>query len=229
MKKYLTILTSMMVVGAGLAGATVTLNTFFGVAYSSDGSTAVPDGTLWVMIVDDGDASLPGGLEVNTSLTAGEDESNIVADFEGVTISLGNQINGDSIFAFGGMNGDANYFTPGTDGRALELTVGENGVTSGRAFGFYWFPGIEYTGGNPLLSDVLEVGGISDITGVDSLSGFDPMEIPSDGSTTAPSAGTADVGGTFSAARFTAVAIPEPSALTLSGLAALALLRRRRA
>lgn len=89
----------------GYAEGSITLNYTFGVAHASDGTTPVPDGTLWVMIVDDGDGMLPGGLEINSSLKSNENEAAIAAAFNGVTIAKGNLIGNDRIFDFGGMNG----------------------------------------------------------------------------------------------------------------------------
>jgi len=230
--KHNSIIAIFLIALSQISQGAITFNTFFGVAYSSDGTTPMPDNTLWIMIVDNGDGILPGGLQANTSLNANEDESSISADFNGLSVSLGTLINGDKIFAFGGMNGFGNFGQAGISSEELTLSVGINAEDElasgdiGDTFGFYWFPGIEYTGEDLLLSTVLEVGGISDTTGADS--GFAPMVIPGDGNSANPGAATPDVGGTFSNERFTAVAIPEPTALGLTLLGAVMLLFRRR-
>ncbi len=216
----------------GASHATITLNTFFGIATSSDGVTPVPDDTLWIMIVDrDGNNVLPGGLEADSSLNQNVDTSQIADDFSNIMLSLGATINGDVIFAMGGMNGTENFGQAGISNEAIELGLGESDILGssdvGKTFGFYWFPGIAYDSGNPnvQLGSVFEVGGISTVNNLDA---GDPMVIPGDGITINIGASTEELGGTTPSADFTALAIPEPSTLVLSLVGAVALLRRRR-
>jgi hypothetical protein len=225
MKKTLYLAAGLIFSNTAHLPANIILNTEFGIAYNSTG-TAVPDGTLWVMIVDDGDNLLPGGLAANSSL-GGSNLSQILADFqEDTVIELGLNINGDTVFAFGGINGLDSFSIQGYNNEVLDLALNTNGLETGRSFGYYWFPGIQYTGSNPLLANLLEVGGITDISDSDPLL---RMVIPGDGNTSSPTALTTSLDGTFSDARFTAVAIPEPSAAALAVLGAVAALRRRRA
>lgn len=209
---------------------TVTLNTAFGIAFEADGTSPVPDNTLWAMIVDDGDDVMPGGLEINTSLQATQDESSVDADFGGKTLDIGTTINGDTIFAMGGFNGSSSFSTQGFNSDEIGLTLGINGVDSGEDFGFYWFPGVDYADGATLIPglDSYQVGGISESTGIDSP---DPqgMIIPSAGSTINTGATTSGAEGSVPDSRFTAITIPEPSShlLLLSGIVLL-LTRRKR-
>jgi len=210
---------------------TVTLNTAFGIAFEADGSSPVPDGTLWAMIVDDGDDVMPGGLEVNTSLQASQDEFSGDSDFGGKTLDIGTTINGDTVFAMGGFNGLNNFSTQGFNSDAINLTLGVNGVDSGEDFGFYWFPGVNYANGATLVPGIgsYEVGGISESTGLDAPTP-EAMIIPSPpfaGSIGAVTSGAG--GGSVPDTRFTAITIPEPSShfLLLSGIALL-LTRRKR-
>lgn len=213
--------------------AAITLNTFFGIAYDSDGIAPVPDGTLWIMIVDsNGDNVLPGGLDTESSLSLNDDVSEAAADFSNIILELGAIINGDKIFAMGGMNGTATLGQAGISFEEVELTVGLNGELAnsdiGKSFGFYWFPGISYDSVNPnvQMGSVFDVGGISVVTNPDT--GVDPMVIPGDGTTINVGATTEEVGGNTSVERFTAVQIPEPTTLIFALISAAALLRRRR-
>jgi|GEM_PF-1377833 len=211
MKKYLIVSTFALVALFGSSIASVKFDYTFGVAYASDGVTPIPDGTLWVMIVDNGDGLLPGGLQVNTSLNKNEDEAAIATAFNGVSIAKGNLIGNDRIFDFGGFNGTENLGTMGIASGATIYSFGSNSsddFTSGdvgKTFGFYWFPGESFNG-SLQLGKVAEVGGISDVT---QSVPAERMIIPSDGSVVRPSAATAEqLGGDFPDDRFTAIEVP---------------------
>jgi hypothetical protein len=227
MNKYIIIPTIIFAMFCGHSSASIALNYTFGVAYASDGATSIPDDTLWVMIVDDGDGLLPGGLQVNTSLNSNEDESAIANDFNNLTIAKGSLIGNDRVFDFGGFNGTENFEIAGSISGGTNYSFGPNSSDDfstadvGNSFGFYWFPG-ESINGSLQLGTVVEVGGISDMTQTER------MIIPSDGATESTSATTSVLGGTYSDLRFTAVAVPEPSAFALVLLGAAALLLRRR-
>jgi len=210
MKKHVVMMTYAFAASFGYSSASVTLNYTFGVAYTSDGTAGVPDDTLWVMIVDDGDGLLPGGLQVNTSLNSNEDESAIANDFNNLTIAKGSLIGNDRVFDFGGFNGTENFEIAGSISGGTNYSFGPNSSDDfstadvGNSFGFYWFPG-ESINGSLQLGTVVEVGGISDMTQSTST---ERMIIPSDSATGNPSTTTSDLGGTFPISRFTAIEVP---------------------
>lgn len=206
----------------GIASATVTLQTQFGIATDVNG-VALPDGTLWALVVDTNvDSTFAGGFGLNSSLT----EVGAQAAFTiGQSITLGGNFGSDTIFAMGGFNGFTNNATLGLTADVLELTLGQNGLAAGRNFAFYYFPGVTYTGNSAILGS--QIGGIH--SGADANAGLDAMIIPADGATVSPGAATSELGGSVSAAGFQAVnLIPEPSAALLGAIGALGLLRRRR-
>jgi len=210
----------------GSAMATVTLNTQFGTAYSSTG-TAVPDGTLWILVVDTNDNNLFGGgnMGLNSSLTA--QQANATFSI-GQALSVGSTLGSDTIFAMGGFNGAGTGLGLGATGNGLSgLSLGTNGLAAGLDFTFYYFPGVTYNSGGPNLVGT-QVGGINR-SGADAGALLDGMVIPSDGAQTSPGAANSDFGGSVTNAQFTAVnLIPEPSTALLGAIGALGLLRRRR-
>jgi hypothetical protein len=205
----------------GLAHASITLNAVFGPALDSSGNT-VPDGTLWALVVDDGDNSFAGGFGLGGAIAS---DTAAQADFTpGQQLAVGNTIGSDLIFAMGGFNGDAQEL-PGFAIEALELTLGGD-LATGRETAFYFFPGVIYT--TPGTYAVgSQVGGLNalPVTGGD-YDGYS-MVIPPD--STAVSFGAIGIAAGGNVSDFQAMnLIPEPSAALLGALGALRLLRRRR-
>lgn len=193
------------------------LNTSDGVGYPASGAA-------WALIYDqNNDGNLPGGLTDGTSLVAGS-ASAIEAAF-GASMSISNNTilaNGDRIIMtgtvpVGGVIDEVVLFDIGT---------GTNQVTTGRKFALYWFPGLS-VGDSFNTTGAYEIGGVFEQSPhAPSFSDYG-MVVPSDNESGLFLSLDSQSG--FSESRLVAVAIPEPSAITLTGLAALALLRRRRA
>lgn len=203
------------------ASATVTLNTAFGTAYNAAG-TAVPNGTLWALVVDtNNDSSFLGQFGTNSSLNvSGAD----ILFNTGDSIGIGDVLGGDTVFAMGGFNAD------GSSLDTVIATLGANGLAAGLKFSFLWFPGVIYTVEGDYTVG-LEVGGIHSNINAGPPSNLGDMVIPSDGALVNVGAGTADgAGGTLTPDQFKAVllVIPEPSTALLGAIGALGLLRRRR-
>lgn len=217
MKKALTALA--LIASATSAFASVTLTTGFGVAYTSTG-VAVPDGTLWALVVDtDGNSTFSGGFGLNSTLT--ESGANSVFTL-GQTLAVGTLLGGDAIFAMGGFNGTAVAGMAGLSLDSVTTNYGTNGLAAGKNIAFYWFPGA--TVANPKVGS--QVGGFNSNTDAAVLGG---MVLPPDGANVPVGGGTTDLGGTLPNARLTAVnLIPETSTALLGALGALGLLRRRR-
>ena len=193
-----------------------------------DGTTAVPDGTFWALVVDNGDNLMPGGLAPNTSLTAAN-EASILGAFVGTSLGVGTTIGSDTVFAVGGFDSTVSGQL-GVLFAVRSFALGSNGTAGNRNYGFYFFPGITYSNA-PLtaLDGVYQIGGIhSSINDVDA--GVEGMVLPaSDAATVTQGAAEASVGGTIPASRFAAaVAVPEPSTAALGLLAGLGLMVRRR-
>ena len=212
-------------VGSNAAFATISMNTTFGLCRNLAGAALVPDGTLWVMIVDtNGDNALPQ-LALNSGIS-----TSLQSPFWYANLSLGSVVANDTVFAMGSFNGTANGFTGADVASVSDLALGTLGLTAGRNFGFYWFPGVTYTGpANQVVGwGGGSVGAINSTTG-DANLGYDPMTIPAEGGSTAPGSGSIELGGEQANTKFNAVAIvPETSTALLGALGALGLLRRRR-
>jgi hypothetical protein len=203
------------------AAASITLNTQFGSAFDKDGGV-VTDGTLWALVVDTNADSVFTGFSNDQSLSTTEAASTYFT--AGQSLSIGSLLNGNTVFAFGGFNGGGDL--PGGAIDALVFNYGTNGLAAGRSYAFYWFPGATFVDGE--LTQVIgsQVGGIN-TTSADGI--FEAgMILPADGNAIAIGAATEAGGGSLSAERFTAVAIPEPSSALLGAIGALGLLRRRR-
>lgn len=219
MKIKLTILTLLAVVGS--ANATITLNTFFGVATDSIGNPIV-DGTLWALVVDNGDNTFAGGFGLNSSIT----EIGANADFSiGQSFTLGSLFGSDTVFAMGGFNGTANFSQAGFAADALTLNLGDNGLVAGRNAAFYFFPGVVYVGAGTYQIGT-QIGAFNAVE--DTVNGLQ-MTIPADGSTVGFGALDTVTGGNVAPANMQSVVlIPEPSVALLGAFGILALLRRRR-
>lgn len=199
------------------AMASVTLQTQFGVAYNSL-NAQVPVGTLWALVVDtDNNSSFAGGFGLDQSMqTIGAN----VTFATGQVLTVGALLGGDTIFAVGGFDGG------GIASDTITFDLGTLGITAGRNFAFYWFPGSQYASGNSGTITGNQAGGVHTSTAE---GGLAAMQIPADGSNIDIGAATSDAGGTLPNSRFTAVQlIPEPSTMLLGAFGALGLLRRRR-
>ena len=192
------ILTYLLIAATALpVAATIRIDAQYGTAFSKAG-TPVADGTLWAMIVDtNGDGIFPGGFSANQSLTAAG-----AAVFQGSTIEIGAVIAGDTVFAVGGVSSSYTN-VPGSTTAALGLTLGENGLAPGRAYAFYWFPGVAYAGPHVCQN---EAGGINRLLVYDG--GLDPMIIPSDSYMVRQGAASGSCAGTVPDISFTAVYVP---------------------
>ncbi len=211
------------------AGAAVSLNTQFGQAYNSDGTTTVADGTLWALVVAPGTSF--AGFDINGSLKASNTTTPGIADTfftSGQSLSLGGAVGTGTIFAMGAFNGTDSGLA-GLYTGAVAVDYGTFGTAASRNFAFYWFPGATFTGveANP-QTIASQVGGLNNTSddGVFNIG----MVLPADGALLSTGAATTgDAGGSLSVSAFSAVTlIPEPSAALLGAIGALGLLRRRR-
>lgn len=229
-KLLFTIAASILAVTSSNAG--ITINTAFGQAFTT-GGVPVPDGTLWALVADTGNTSLPGGISAgagSSASLAGVSSTTIDAVFSGASIAKNGTIGGDFIFAIGGFNGFGVQGVLGSTANSVGVDLSAS-LVSGRIYGFYFFPGVTYVDDATVYSVGNSVGGVtSNIVEA----GNGAMVIPNDGFTSAQGAQTnagGDLGGSIEDSSFTAVAvtvIPEPSAVFLGAIGALGLLRRRR-
>lgn len=206
------------------AGASITWDIEIGALRSNSG-TQVPTDSLWAIIYQDGAGNLPGGLEPNSSLTDA-DASAISAAFAGATISEGEIIAGSTILKTGSVNASGTVEYGITAAPFPPFT----GVSAGGTWGLYWFPQLTTTA-NEILGLNYEVGGFTQADETVEPYGTTGTIIPSDGATATTyffDSETTKKPADLPVARFTAVAVPEPTTLTLSALALVALLRRRR-
>lgn len=192
-------------------------------------STLVSDTSLWAIVYDeDGNGVLPGGLTYNSNLTIGNADA-IWASFGGQSIVTGGTLGLDKILWAGAVDSAG---TSGTDGVAQHIltsfTFASLGVAANGKWAIYWFPGLTI-GSNTLPGVNIEVGGIQRTAAVDGSIGmtFPAADTPG-GSFAAAFLDTETNDGGIPQSNFTAVLVPEPSALALSALGFAALLRRRR-
>jgi hypothetical protein len=200
--------------------ALVTINMEYGSMRDSTGAVISSTNTLWALIQDDGDGTLPGGLTSDSSLVSGNTAA-AFADFAGQAITVDSLLGGDRIFAVGNFNDPDGYHNELLSD--FDLTAAS--LTSGRIYGFYWFPGLT-TGSSTVPTGAFQIGGLNEIT---SFQGNIGMSIPSDGSNVATGLLSENLNGPggLTNSRYDAILVPEPSTALL-GLLGLALLRRRR-
>lgn len=217
------------------ASATVTINTQFGQAQTSNttGNTFVPDGTLWALIVS-ADNTFAGGFGLDSSLSSvfNTNEALINSTFAGKSIALGTVFAGDTVFALGGFNGASVLSVPGSTTNGIPgLSLGTNGLATGLNFAFLYFPGVSFAAQGDTYNIGSQIGGVNRST-PDAGAGTVGMIVPADSGLIFAGASTnagGDLGGSVSQSQFVAVnLIPEPSAAILGALGALGLLRRRR-
>jgi len=209
------------------ASASVTITGTYGVNLDVAG-TAVPDGTLFALVVSS------NGLFGATGNTFGTNSfittSVAQATFtQGQTLTVGSTFGTDTVFQLGVVDSNMSTMT-GLAGVTSALTLGTNGVVDGRSYAFFFFPGGTLSGGTGTIGS--QAGGYNTII-TDGDAGFDAgMIIPAEGATKILGAidpgngGTALPAGAFQAVNL--VSVPEPSAALLGALGALGLLRRRR-
>ena len=200
-----------------------------------NGGAVLTTSCVAIMVADsDGDGILPTATELaGISLT------------NGTIIGGTDETNGDRIFS-ASLTGSVAYGPPNLAG-AITVDFTANGIETGGGtiWGLYWFPTIS------TLSTTLTVGtsygffhsAVADLAAA-AVSGqsVTPMLFPADGGATAinvfyydskvvTDAGKTPTANTPTNGNFTASysVIPEPTTLTLTALAALGLLRRRRA
>lgn len=178
--------------------------------FRTSGNLTVTSGT-WILVLNqDANASLPGGLTIggDNALVDGSPTQDPGA-FAGVTLGLNQIIAGDRIVGMGTIGdvdlGDGYTATP------VSFSNGQENL----AYGIYWFPGLNP---NTVVPETFEVGGVFQKT----TSPFALRGMVSPADQVAFESATFDVTG------FKAVAVPEPATLSLSALGLAALLRRRR-
>lgn len=208
------------------ANALVTINLSVGTALLANGTTPVPDGTLWVVVLDTNSSSSLPAMTLNSSIFETAQTTVGLASVNstfatGQNIALGTLIGGDAVFGIGGFSSGLAGFAGGAAPALADLTL-----PAGRNYGFYFFPGVTFTTEAATYQVGGSVGGIH--TGVDD-GPIGAMVVPPDGNLVDSGANSVSVGGSIANSRFTAVTlIPEPSAALLGAVGVLGLLRRRR-
>ena len=192
------------------------------------GNTAVPNGTLWVVIVDTNNNSALPGMALNSSVfetaqTEGGRTSINSLFAPSQNIALNSVIGGDTVFGIGGFSSALAGFAGGAAPLLSDLTL-----PAGRNYGFYFFPGVTFTTTGATYQIGGSVGGIHSSVDDPDNAAF-AMVIPPDGNTVDQGVLSVSNGGLATNSRFTAVTlVPEPSAALLGAVGALGLLRRRR-
>ncbi|MCF7674166.1 MAG: PEP-CTERM sorting domain-containing protein [Akkermansiaceae bacterium] len=228
--KKLTLLTLLFPALALPSGASISIDTFAGEFLDASGSNA-SDSSLWAIIYDsNGDDLLPGGLTPDSSLL-GTNASQAFTDFSGQQILTGQNIGFDKILWAGEIDGANLSGTPSLGYTSLSnFTFAELGVVANGKWAVYWFPELTIDSDTLGLSP-FEVGGLQQTSAGASLGDLG-MVMPATDDTgtnyTAAFINSGDNGGDIAPATFTAVVVPEPTTLSLSALALVTLLRRRR-
>ena len=223
-----------------LGAATAVVNLSIGEIRDADGDVVMDGEGVWAIIVAAGNTgnpptagSLPGGLTVGSSLT-GSNKEQITIDFEDMVLSAGSK-GSFYVWQLGEFTGGNDLGLNGVVQVAITFDVfaaPDPGFAAGTAWGFYWFPN---KSAGQTLSGQYQVGGFAN--GASLASGGDSgTVVPTSGSTVTGNffetnfnqseLGEGDTG--LSAARFTAVLVPEPSSALLFFLGLVPLWRRRR-
>jgi hypothetical protein len=222
------------IIQPSIAFASATVGFAIGDLRDAAGTPLADNTSTWAIIVSNTTDPLPGGLTDGNSLGS-SNTTQIANDFNNVYLTVGNKgsytITHVGLIASVGLLGE-----PGVAQDTVAFTIQTAGaVTAGKLWGLYWFPG--FSNGQQLTGSY-QVGGFSQSVSNAASGGSFGTTVPTDG--TNESAVNfietnynqnvllgGDTG--LAAARFTAVAIPEPSSLVLTLLGSAALLRRRRA
>lgn len=243
---FLAILGTAILGTASLHAATSTMGLTIAQLRGANGSLIADGGGSWAIIVSGlpgsppTSGSLPGGLSNDSSLSMGS-VAQVKSDFDNVELTVGQPL-GKNYFIqqTGGFSGGNDLSIVGAVQTEIIFNVFDNpdaGFAAGTLWGFYWFPGQSL---GATLGGNYEVGGFAN-----SYNAASAASIGGDvwGTTIGNVGSTLDVafletnfnqndlsGGDtgLSVARFTAVAVPEPSALMLSALGLAALFRRTR-
>lgn len=211
------------------ASATATLEIAIGELRDSGGNLVTPS-SAWALIVSNTAGGLPGGLIDGGSMGT---TSQIAADFNGVSLTAGDK--GDyTIIKTGFTNGGSSGLPfLAFDSVVFDYTAPSSVNMAGSLLGLYWFPNRSL---GTTLTGSYEVGGFAQSTPNNQSLGTSGTVIPNQGESqfvyffetnfnqTVMGLDSTGLG----AERFTAVAVPEISSLTLTALGLTGLLIRRR-
>jgi hypothetical protein len=215
----------------------VTLNLDVGklTTSASTGSNLVAADTLWVLVVDSDDDNSIWGTSLDSGISSATANSLLT---DGQSIDLGTVINGDTVFAMGGVNesnGPGTLYSPLPGITYDDPGATGNGVDNGRAFAIAWFPGIIYTGASQIISGSNphnignQVGLFNVTTNTDPAFLDAGMILPPDGIVDSRGAASESFGGTAPDSLFVAVdLVPEPSTTLYLAAAVFSFLLRRR-
>ena len=133
----LLLLLFLLLAGARIAADTATVTTLFGVLREPDGTTAVADGALWIIVYDQNDDGVfPGRLATDGSLSDTEAARDA---FGGRTLAKGDLIGGDRIIHLESSNSTGGG-SPGTPQNFIMLDLSGDNLVPGRKWAIYWFP-----------------------------------------------------------------------------------------
>ena len=232
--KILFCTTACMVILSLGARAALTIDIIAGRLLNSSGNE-VSDSSIWALVVDDdNNNTLPGNLSLSSTGKLLPDQPTFEAvweDFSGIEIVADAMINGDRILEVFLVDGFNTSGQTAVTYQTITLSDAQWQAVSGKKWGIFWFP--ELIGSTTLPSSGnFEIGGYYD-PNVGS-GGHSGMVMPTYVDGTNPQVVAAFIGtdvpgagGALGTSNFTA--IPEPSAMLLTLLGSVALLRRRRA
>lgn len=217
--------------------ASVTINLDVGElrTSASTGSSLIANDTLWVLVVDTDNNDSIWGTSLDSSIS-GINANSLLSP--GQTLDLGTEINGDTIFAMGGLNesnGPGTLYSPLSGITYIDPGATGNGVAEGLEFAIAWFPGVTFSGGLPIISgsnphnigNQVGLFNVTTNTATEFLAAG--MILPPDGTTTARGAASVSFGGTAPDSLFVAVdLVPEPAISLWFFFAMFAVLFRRR-